>query len=102
MFNAIQGLDAIFGGFGAGMHAIRQRNEERANEEYFLNRLTAIQDWGQQGWDQYMGVHSAYAKLHAAWVSCQDMNAHLPRLWQSNAREITALKAEITRLKAGH
>ena len=106
MFNSMQGVDAIFGGFAAGLNAIRARNEERDNIRYFAARCREMEQWGEQGWDNVKRLRSENQRLSAANLVLVQ-KAKQDARWYTNLREflnmvqsdVVDLKQEIARLK---
>jgi hypothetical protein len=66
VFNSVQGVDTILGGFNAGMNAIRERREERDNIAYFAGRCRAMEEWGESWWEVAQVLRAENGRLRAA------------------------------------
>ena len=109
MLNSMQGVDAIFGGFAAGMDSIRARNQERANISYFARRCREMEEWGQEGWEKFTELRKENARL-------RQENAALTRKAAQAAGnlamskdvlnwlrdDLSFMRKEMTRLKSGN
>ena len=103
----MQGVDAVFGGFAAGMNAIRARAEERDNIEYFARRCREMEEWGESGWDTVRSLRAENSRLRAANDTLQQNAAAQARSHLSFRGLLTqlindsdALKRENARLKS--
>ena len=106
MLNSMQGVDILYGGFAAGMNAIRARNDERDNIAYYAGRCREMEEWGEKGWNRVEELRAENNRLRAANVLLTKRAVWAERslvgyreLLPIIQRDADALRQEIERLK---